>query len=365
MAKPPQPPVPTPSPRSQSRATATFVPYFWEAYNEIVEPRRFDHYLLRRWLPELGPLGLAIVKALRDRCYHNPTTGILRNECEVKMVELAAQCGVNRATLFREFERNKALAEFVQRFPQYQLRGGKMVQAENAFRISMDEPIHKDDYERYDQLRAEREKERQTPPQTSAGRRLKGDSSSGSQNATQNDSDQGAESQSATLETTSLQSHGATADATHLGTQDATPFDHLPSGGILTKESLTDEASGISPINPPGDDAGTVGSAEESGIQESLLCGIWNGVLRRLSRSVNKPTFETHIRMLGLLALDKDAGTAQIAAPSAFSRQYIEGRHRQHLEEAFTAELGREISVTIVLADSQSAAMAITGLQGK
>lgn len=340
MAKPPQPPAPSPSPRSQSRATATFIPYFWEAYNEIVEPRRFDHYLLRRWLPELGPLGLAIVKALRDRCYHNPTTGILRNECEVKMVELAAQCGVNRATLFREFERNKALAEFVQRLPQYQLRGGKMVQAENAFRISMDEPIHKDDYERYDQLRAEREKERQTPPQTSGGRRLKGDSASGSQNATQNDADQGAESQSATPETTSLQSHGATADATHLGTQDATPFDNLPSGGILTKESLTPSA-GISPINPPRD--------EETGIQESLLCGVWNGVLRRLSRSVNKPTFETHIRMLGLLALDKDAGTAQIAAPSAFSRQYIEGRHKQHLEEAFTAELGKTIAVDIVL----------------
>ncbi|MBC8134525.1 MAG: hypothetical protein H8F28_01390 [Fibrella sp.] len=115
---------------------------------------------------------------------------------------------------------------------------------------------------------------------------------------------------------------------------------------------LTSGSDGISPINPPGDDAGTFGSAEETGIGESLLCGIWNGVLRRLSVSVNKPTFETHIRMLQLLDLDRDAGTARLAAPSAFSRQYIEGRHCRHLEEAFAAELGRPIAIEIVLAKS-------------
>ncbi|MBC8134524.1 MAG: hypothetical protein H8F28_01385 [Fibrella sp.] len=178
MAKPPPPTPPVAPPtRSQSRATATFVPYFWEAYNEIVEPRRFDHYLVRRWLPELGPLGFSIVKTLRDRCYHNPLQGVLRDECEVDMNELAAALGVSRATLFREFERNQSLAHFVQKQAQYQMRGGKPHQTANAYRVSMDEPVHPNDYERYDALRAQKEMERQSPKATGSGARVKPENS--------------------------------------------------------------------------------------------------------------------------------------------------------------------------------------------
>src|SRR5690349_2140546 len=107
--------------RTAARATATFVPYYWEAYNEIVEPRRYDHYLVRRWLPALGPLGFALVKALRDRCYHNPTTGVLRDSCEIDMDELAGAVGVSRRTLFRELADNEALAQFVRRIEQWQM----------------------------------------------------------------------------------------------------------------------------------------------------------------------------------------------------------------------------------------------------
>jgi hypothetical protein len=133
---------PTRDKGARGRSTATFEAYYWEAYNAIVEPRRWDHYLLRRWLPTLGPLGFALVKVLRDRCYFNPDTGVLRDTCEIDMDELAHLIGVSRATLFRELGRNVALGCFVRRVEQYQMINGRPQQTRNLYQVCMDDPVH-------------------------------------------------------------------------------------------------------------------------------------------------------------------------------------------------------------------------------
>ncbi len=107
-----------------SRQTATFTPYYWEAYNEIVQPRRFNHYLLQKWLPDLGAVALAVVLVLRDRCYHNPSEGVLRDTCEMKMEDLAAAVGCSRPFLFKLFRENEALQQFVRRIKQHTLVEG-------------------------------------------------------------------------------------------------------------------------------------------------------------------------------------------------------------------------------------------------
>lgn len=143
-----------------ARTTATFEEYYWEAYNEIVQPRRFDWYLIHRWLPELGPEGFALVKVLRSRCYFNPKEGTLRNTCELPMEELAALIGMKRSTLYREFDRNAALRHFVVPQHQYVQTERKPQRCHPQFLVCMDDPIHPLDRQRYEELRQTRERER-------------------------------------------------------------------------------------------------------------------------------------------------------------------------------------------------------------
>ena len=131
------------------RPPATFEAYDPEAYGQIVHPNRFDWYLVTRWLPDLGNDGLAVVKVLRNELYYNPAKKALRDECEMSMDELARRCNLSRRTLFRLFEQNAALRAFVQRQPQFSLKGDQPHRDVNAFRVSMTDPIHPGDEEAY------------------------------------------------------------------------------------------------------------------------------------------------------------------------------------------------------------------------
>jgi hypothetical protein len=313
--------------RNAARQTATFVPYFWEAYNEIVEPRRFDHYLVRRWMGELGPLGFAILKALRDRCYHNPATGVLRDQCEIDMEELARTVGVHRATLFREFGRNQALAQFVRKVEQFRMVNGHPEQAKNLYQVCMDDPIHPDDYEEYDLLRARKEQDRSASgtlsptgarPKKQQGREARDEKAVESQNATQG---QSVESQIATLE-----SHSATVES-----QNAPPIEKdLPFGESLTKESLTPTPADAPPNIPPRGEA-------------DPLTVAWSHTLTLLAEKVNKPTFETHIKQIRPVTVTDTDGhvTVVLAAASAFSQEWVRGRHIETLRIALAEALGK------------------------
>lgn len=358
------PPVPSPreqvhAGREQARPTATFVPYFWEAYNEIVEPRRFDHYLVTRWLPELGPTGFAIVKALRDRCYHNPRTGILRDSYEADMEELAQAVGISRATLFREFGRNEALGHFVQRVEQYQMAGGRPKQTSNLFRVSMDDPIHASDLERYEDLRALKEMERDTPPpkkivkpeapvspsppyESHSETHRKNAPSASSRYESQIETHSPSyESQFATPNTQSQ------IETPNTPSQFATAIkEDLPSDS-LTKESLTPGAGGQPPhISPQG---GTDPDHPED--DGGPLHAAWQEALPTLSPLMSAPAFHTHVarlRPIHLTELADGAGVEiALAAPSAFTREWVEKRHVPAIEEALGSVLGCPVTVRL------------------
>jgi hypothetical protein len=150
--------------RGLSRAmSATLRPFYAAPHNAITQPDRYDWYLITRWLPDLGPLGFAIVKVLRRRCYHHRETGVVRNECQMEMAELAAAVGVGRTTVFREFDRNQALAEFVVRHDHYHIGTQGARRTANVFEVSMDDPVHPDDMAEYERLVAETEAQADGP----------------------------------------------------------------------------------------------------------------------------------------------------------------------------------------------------------
>ena len=333
-----------PSPRERERETATFVPYYWEAYNEIVEPRRFDHYLITRWLTDLKPLGFSLVKVLRDRCYHNPVKGILRDSCEVDMDELAKIVRVSRTTLFKEFRENTALQQFVRRIPRHHIVDGKWHQATNVFQVCMDDPIHPDDMAAYDDLRAQKEMERDQPLPT---RLVVGADGKPYEYKSRTLREKGASPKSADSVLLEASTFPKSADSVLMSTPNALTMsadsahhiDNLPPG-VLTKESLTPPAAAFPPINPPQGDPEPV----------SEIAGAWEAAQPALQASVNAPTYHTHLKQLQTLYLETgEPETVVLLAKSAFSREWLERRHMELLTIALSDALGRPVAVRLTL----------------
>jgi hypothetical protein len=319
------------------RNTATFEAYYWEAYNEIVEPRLFDKYLVERWLPSLGPLAFALVKALRRRCYHNPKQGVTRNEVEIDIGDLARAVGVHKATVYRELERNEALGQFVRVQHQYVATDRSPKRCVPHFTVAMDDPVHPDDLERYEALRVQKERERaEAEAAASVGKpdgkfRVKGvpgqpvtPPKTKSQNATNGET----KSQNATPE-----SQNATPESQNA--TDAPIVSSSPSGGF-TKDSV--------PATPdsPAQSAAPRG-AEKGDSPEATL---WRRALDLLACRVNKPTLEAHLRPLVLASVAED-GTALLLAPHAATRDWIEKRHLPVVAQALAEALDRPVTVQL------------------
>jgi hypothetical protein len=349
--------------RAATRATATFVPYYWEAYNEIVEPRRFDHYLLTKWLPDLGPIGFTIVKLLRDRCYFNPEKGVLRDTCEMSMDELAVLIGVSRAYLFKLFKDNAALGQFVRRIEQYQFVDGRPRQDKNRYQICMDDPIHPTDLEHYDDLRALKETERHQQPVTRVFKGRPGvvDSEAGPnsyESTTKTHSareGEGADSYESTTEThrTCYESTTKTPDTKYPESTTKTPDTKYPESttktaignglpfGDLSKGSVTPDT----PADSPQPNGFPEGGAEESTAPPELLAA-WPVALKEIAEVVNPPTYHTHIKPLVPLDLN-DSGEVSLLVPTAFTRSWLETRHLPTLEGALRKALGRAVTVRL------------------
>ena len=319
------------SDRSAVRNTATFTPYYWEAYNEVVEPRRFDHYLIRKWQRDLGPVGFAIVKNLRDRCYHNPAQGVLRDTCEVDLQELGESIGVSRSTVIRELRGNAALGQFLQRVRQFRLVDGRPQKDSNRYRVCMDDPIHPDDLERYDLLRAAREIERQPLPHTI----IKGKDDANSYKGQNEPYRENGASYKGQFDPSNTSGQ---IDPTTTSGQIDPSIVNLPPD-LLTKEDLTAASAGDPPINPPrGSNAG------ESEPFDPLQA-TWNVALSHLSTLVNPPTLAAHLKPMRLVSVTETE--AVLLAPSAFSRNWIEGRCKTEVEAALAEALGKPVTVQI------------------
>ena len=354
----------TPSgrPAVTERSSATFEAYYWEAYNEIVQPHKIDLYLIDCWLPHLGPLGFALVKALRRRCYYNPKQGVVRNEVEIDIAELAASVGVNKATVYRELERNESLQQFVRLQSQYAStapgRAPKRVLPQ--FLVCMDDPIHSNDLDRYENLRARKELERASGAAagTAAKWRMKPAQGETSGNGGEGNGNSvgGTKSQFATkadLTKSQIATKGGTkSQFATPQSQFATPESHsatdapyspsLPSE-IFTKDLFTSstdldaQAHPISPINPPrGKENSEVDTQPFNPLQ-----AVWNVALSHLSGLVNAPTLNAHLKPMRLVSVEGD--TATLLAPSAFTRNWIKGRHRAEVEAALSEALGKPV----------------------
>lgn len=126
-------------------------------------------YLLRKWLPILGPDLFTLIKVLRSMCYFNRETGELRDQCWPTYETLAAKCGVTRATIGRWLKRDTSgqfvwsqkgddgkhqmvwsplnLFLQVQRRRRYCAKHQHRVQTSNLYLVALDDPLTPEDEE--------------------------------------------------------------------------------------------------------------------------------------------------------------------------------------------------------------------------
>jgi hypothetical protein len=318
----------TPHKSAPPRRTVTLQPYYWAAYNEIVKPNRIGWYLATRWLPDLKPLGYAVVGVLRARCYHNSKTGELRNEIRIDMEELAVAVGVSRTTLWREFRDNAALSEFVRRQDQYVLRNKGPQREDSIYFVAMDDPIHPDDLERYEALRqAEAEGSRFPPAKV-----VRREPEAASPYMFQNETYRGGEAPYMFQNETELFQNETELFQNETYTNKVSSSVPL---GTKTTAALPPQPNGC----PPGGE-GAEGDA-------CALEAAWSQALILLAGRVNKPTLEAHLRTLRLACLEEDR--ALLLTPHAATRDWLEKRHLPVIAEALSEVLQRPVEVRLRL----------------
>jgi AraC-like DNA-binding protein len=312
--------------RRPGRSTATFTPYYWEAYNEIVQPKRFDWYLIERWMPELGPVGFAIVKALRSRCYWHRSEGVLRDEIEVKMADLAQAVGVSEDTLTRQFNTNQALQLFVRKINHYRMVDGKPRKTANIYQVSMDDPIHAIDYERYDEMRARKEADR-----SQESKRITREEPYKPQNAGNRDS------YNPQIAGNVAQNAGANTIPQNAASLDA----RLPSGEYIPVS--TPGPGEIPLIVPPGEAEDTPEGKAWACVMAQLAALVQKG-------EINLPTWHGHLTRLRLDSLTETDGTLQavVIAPSAFTRDWVEKRFTIVIQNALAVAIQRDPATVAV-----------------
>ncbi|MGI4791263.1 MAG: hypothetical protein ACRYFS_20750 [Janthinobacterium lividum] len=133
-------------------------PGYHSAVNAVTRPNQavwITQYFVSRWMPLLGGNGTMIVLALRRGGFFDRRTGKCRDEIIVARHDLAAAAGMSEDTLTRELgvsrktgkPNNPWLHHFVK--PRRRSRRnslGQMQQVENAYWVSMDDPVFPDDW---------------------------------------------------------------------------------------------------------------------------------------------------------------------------------------------------------------------------
>jgi hypothetical protein len=321
--------------RDGTRSTATFVPYFWEAYNQIVRPDRFDWYLISRWLPDLGPDGFTLLKALRNLCYFNPKEGTLRDTCQITVDELAVMCGMKRSSLYRVLEGNEALSHFVERQPEAIHIEGRTRRLPPRWRVCMDTPIHPSDMEEYDFLRAQREGERVVDPYE----KRKSQIEIYEKRKSQNGISEGRKSQNGGRES---QKPDRKSQSGTTYKEESLPLESIPSESSIPlrgSDPPIDSPKGEEENSP---DTASVAQVISTSLADAELAQAWETTVHNLVGTgvINKPTLETHIRLLRVLSLDRATGIVEIATPSAFCWEWVGKRYLPQLQTALSEALG-------------------------
>ncbi len=170
----PPPPMPTIFPEGQEETAGDQVRgFFYDARRAITS----GDYLLRKWLPILGPDLFTLIKVLRSMCYFSRETGELRDQCWPTYETLAAKCGVKRATIGRWLKRDTSgqfvwlqkgedgkkrlvwsplnLFLQVQRRRRYCAKHQHRVQTSNLYLVALDDPLTPEDEEELERREAE------------------------------------------------------------------------------------------------------------------------------------------------------------------------------------------------------------------
>jgi hypothetical protein len=317
------------------RETITLTPYHWSAYNRIVG-RGHGIYFARKWLRDLKPVGAAIVQYLRSKCYANHLTGEYRYEVELDLVEIAEGVGVSLSTVKREFKDNPWLSEFIQRQTQYEPvgSGNRVKKVASLWFVSLDEPIHPDDRERYEAYL--RDESRPTAPSSGKVviRRPKPPSPDTGQNEPYRHSNK-------------------CQNEPYPGQIDPGEGQNDPISGqndtylhtVFPYSSLPLHTSGTAALPPSHKCVPPEGEAES----DYRLAAAWRRALGLLASRVNKPTLEAHLRPLVLASVEDD-GTVLLLAPHASTREWIEKRHLPAIQEVLSQLLGRSVVIHLRLA---------------
>ena len=135
--------------------TLEIIPHYGDLQNTLVQPDKpawMTRYFWTRWGPLLGNDRLAVVQALRLKCYWNPNTGELRDECEIYQVDLARLANLKLRKLqriisaFRENE-DDPLHNFLSEIKlQYASAGRSEIRRKaTRYKVRMDDPLTSDD----------------------------------------------------------------------------------------------------------------------------------------------------------------------------------------------------------------------------
>ena len=153
-------------------------PFYNSAVNAVTKPNKLTHvsqYFIDRWMPLLGGNGTMIVLALRRGGFLDRRTGEMRDEIVISRAELAAAAGMSEDTLTRELGINKKTGQpqnewlhyFVQkRNRKRRDRLGQVRQDESAYWVSMDDPVHPEDWVLVEQYVQEAEERLEKQPGT-------------------------------------------------------------------------------------------------------------------------------------------------------------------------------------------------------
>ncbi len=133
-------------------------PGYNSAVNAVTKPNQVvwtTQYFVDRWMPLLGGNGMMIVLALRRHGYRNLNTGECRDEIVMSQGDLAQKARISEDTLTRELGDDKKTGKpnnpWLRYFVKRRRRShrdslGQMRQEPNAYWVSMDDPIHPDDW---------------------------------------------------------------------------------------------------------------------------------------------------------------------------------------------------------------------------
>lgn len=155
---------------SQKQTEIKLSQFYNSAVNAVTKPNKItwcSNYFIDRWMPVLGNEGTRIVLALRRRGF-NDRHGGKREEIKICRAELAELVGCSEDTLTREIgginkktgqPYNPCLSYFVQKWENKKRspKTGRILQEENGYWVSMDDPIHPDDWPLVEEYVRERE----------------------------------------------------------------------------------------------------------------------------------------------------------------------------------------------------------------